>query len=120
MTARKDWVYLVSRSCSRKPQSRSAPQPSMVTFRAICCVHVGSAPWRADWQRCTLRQGRFRRSERTPTIQLDEEQTIAVRELDATAYLALQHGQLMPQGGILCFKSARRLEWRGQQPENEA
>jgi hypothetical protein len=28
---------------------------------------------------------------RTPTIQLDEEQAIAVPELDATADLALQH-----------------------------
>jgi hypothetical protein len=28
---------------------------------------------------------------RTPTIQLDEQQAIAVREMDTTAYLALQH-----------------------------
>jgi hypothetical protein len=28
---------------------------------------------------------------RTPTIQLDEEQAIAVREMDTTAYLALQN-----------------------------
>jgi hypothetical protein len=41
-----------------------------------------------------------------PTIELDEEQPIAVRELDATAYLALQHHQLMSERGILCFKSA--------------
>jgi hypothetical protein len=51
---------------------------------------------------------------------LDEEQAIAVRELDATVYLALQHGQLMPERGVLRFKSARRLERRGQQPEQEA
>jgi hypothetical protein len=29
---------------------------------------------------------------RTPTIKLDEQQAIAVRELDTTAYLAMQHG----------------------------
>jgi hypothetical protein len=34
---------------------------------------------------------------RKPAIQLDEEQAIAVRELDPTAHLALQHNQLLPQ-----------------------
>jgi hypothetical protein len=33
-------------------------------------------------------------------------EAIAVPELDATAYLTLQHGQLMPERGILRFKSA--------------
>ena len=47
---------------------------------------------------------------RTPTIKLDEEHAIGVRELDATAYLALQHAQLMPERGILCFKSALGLK----------
>jgi hypothetical protein len=42
---------------------------------------------------------------RAPTIKLDEEQPIAVRELDPTAHPALQHNQLFPQRGILCFKS---------------
>src|SRR6266478_2882089 len=40
-----------------------------------------------------------------PTIQLDEKQAIAVRELDATAQLALEDDQLMPEHGIFCFKS---------------
>jgi hypothetical protein len=31
-----------------------------------------------------------------PTIQLNEEQAIAVRELDPTAYLPLKHDQLLP------------------------
>jgi hypothetical protein len=43
---------------------------------------------------------------RKPTIQLDEEQAILVGELDAAARPALQHGQLMSERGILCFKSA--------------
>jgi hypothetical protein len=38
---------------------------------------------------------------REPAIQLDEEQAIAVRELDPTAHLALHHNQLLPQRGIL-------------------
>src|SRR5947208_3567786 len=49
---------------------------------------------------------------RAPTIQLDEEQAITVRELDPTAHLALQYNQLLPQRGILCFKSALGLEDR--------
>src|SRR5882757_6886017 len=43
---------------------------------------------------------------RKPAIQLEEEQTIAVRRLDATEHLALQHGVLMPERRILGFKSA--------------
>jgi hypothetical protein len=42
-------------------------------------------------------------------------QTIAVGELDAAAHLALQHGQLVSERGILCFKSALGLEERGDQ-----
>jgi hypothetical protein len=47
---------------------------------------------------------------RKPTIQLDEEQAIVVGELDAAAYLALQHDELMPERCILRLKSAVRLE----------
>jgi len=56
---------------------------------------------------------------RTPTIKLGEEQAIAVRELDPTAYLALQHSQLMPERGILSFKSAFGLEDRGNQVKDD-
>jgi hypothetical protein len=43
---------------------------------------------------------------------MDKEQPIAVREVDATAHLALQHHQLMSERGILC--------WRGQQHQRKA
>ena len=43
---------------------------------------------------------------RKPAIQLDEEQAIAVREMDPTAHLAPQHSQLMAERGNLRFKSA--------------
>jgi hypothetical protein len=45
---------------------------------------------------------------------MDEEQAVAVRELDPTANPALQHNQLLPQRGILCFKSALGLGERGR------
>jgi hypothetical protein len=51
---------------------------------------------------------------RAPTIKLDEEQAIAVGKLDATAHLALQHNQLLPERSALCFKSALWLEERGK------
>jgi hypothetical protein len=54
-----------------------------------------------------------------PTAEWIAQQAIAVRELDATADLASHRDQLMSERGILRFKSARRLERRGQQPENE-
>jgi hypothetical protein len=54
-----------------------------------------------------------------PTIKLNEEQAIAVCELDPTAHLALQYNQLLPQRGILCFKSTFRLEERGTQVQRE-
>jgi hypothetical protein len=49
-----------------------------------------------------------------PSIQLDEEQAIAVGELDAAAHLALQHCQLMSERRVLCLKSAPRLERRDE------
>jgi len=56
---------------------------------------------------------------RAPAIKLDKEQAIAVRELDPSAHLALQYNQLLPQRGILCFKSALGLEDRGAQVQEE-
>jgi hypothetical protein len=47
---------------------------------------------------------------RKPTIELDQEQAIAVGKADATAYLSLQYNHLMSKGGVLCLKSALRLE----------
>jgi hypothetical protein len=47
------------------------------------------------------------------------EQPIAVREGDATAHLAMQDDQLMPEHGIFCFKPALRLEERGNQVQQE-
>jgi hypothetical protein len=44
----------------------------------------------------------------------------SLRESDATAHLALQHGQLLPERGIFRFKSAGRLERRSQKPQQEA
>src|SRR6516162_10568267 len=46
-----------------------------------------------------------------PTIQLDKEQAIMVREPDATVQAAPQHIQLVSKHGVLGFKPQLRLEW---------
>jgi hypothetical protein len=55
-----------------------------------------------------------------PSIQLDEEQAIAVREPNAAVQLTPQHDQLMSEYRVLGFKPALRLEWRGQDGQDEA
>ena len=55
-----------------------------------------------------------------PSIQLDEEPTITVREPDAATHPPPQYDQLMSERSILCLKSALRLERQGQQGQEEA
>jgi hypothetical protein len=55
-----------------------------------------------------------------PSIQLDQEQAIAVREVDTTTHLPLHYDQLMSERRVLCLKSALRLERRGEQGQEEA
>ena len=55
-----------------------------------------------------------------PSIQLDQEHAIPVRELDTTAHLPAQHDQLTSERRVLCLKSALRLEWRDQKAQQEA
>jgi hypothetical protein len=56
---------------------------------------------------------------RKPTIQLNKKPTIAVREPGPAAHLAPQNDQLMSEHRILSLEPDLRLEWRGQNPENE-
>src|SRR5437879_3253517 len=53
------------------------------------------------------------------TIQLDKEPAIIVREPDATTQPTLQDDQLMSKHRVLSFKPQLRLEWRGQNGQNE-
>src|SRR6478752_9953758 len=45
--------------------------------------------------------------------------TIVVCEPDAATQLAPQYNHLMSERGILCLKPQLRLEWRGQDGQNE-
>src|SRR6266568_7247587 len=54
-----------------------------------------------------------------PAIQLDKEPAIMVREPDATMQPAPQDIQLMSKHRVLSFKPQLRLEWRGQDGQNE-
>jgi hypothetical protein len=51
---------------------------------------------------------------------LDQEPAIVVRQLDPTLHLTPQDEQLMSENRILCFKPTLRLEWRGQNGQDEA
>jgi hypothetical protein len=53
-------------------------------------------------------------------VQLDKEPAITVGKPDSAWHFAPQNDQLMPEDRILCFKPTPRLEWRGQDSQNEA
>src|SRR5258707_14331599 len=63
---------------------------------------------------CENLQDRWR-----PAIQQDKEPAIIVREPDATMQPTPQNNQLMSKHGVLSLKPQRRLEWRGQDGQNE-
>jgi hypothetical protein len=52
-------------------------------------------------------------------LELDEEQTITVREPDAATHLPPQYDQLMSECSVLCLKSALRLERRDEKGQEE-
>jgi hypothetical protein len=56
---------------------------------------------------------------RKPSIHLEEEPAIIVREPGPAGHLTPQNDQLMSKRSILCLKPALRLEWRGQDGKNE-
>jgi type IV secretory pathway VirD2 relaxase len=57
---------------------------------------------------------------RKPAIQLDKKPAVVVRQPDSALHLTPQNDQLMSENRILCLKSALRLEWRGQDGQDEA
>ena len=57
---------------------------------------------------------------REPSIQLDKESAIVLREPRPAAHLTPQNDQLMPERHVLCLKPALRLEWRRQDGQDEA
>jgi hypothetical protein len=56
---------------------------------------------------------------RKPAIQLDQEPAIIVREPDAATQPTPHDIQLMSKHRVLSFKPQLRLEWRGQDGQNE-
>jgi hypothetical protein len=57
---------------------------------------------------------------RKPSIQLDEEPTVVVRQWGPALRLTPQYDQLMPENRIFCLKSGLRREWRGQSGQDKA
>src|SRR6266481_4584526 len=56
---------------------------------------------------------------REPSIHLEEEPAIVVREPRPAGHLTSQNDQLMSEHSILSLKPALRPEWRGQDGQNE-
>jgi hypothetical protein len=56
---------------------------------------------------------------RKPSIQLDEEQAIAVRKPDAPMHHPAQHNHLVSERSIFGFKPALRLEQRDQHGQDK-
>ena len=57
---------------------------------------------------------------RKPSIHLEEEPAIVVREPRPAGHLAPQNDQLMSERSIFSLKPALRLEWRDQHGQNKA
>jgi len=57
---------------------------------------------------------------RKPSIHLEEEPAIVVREPGPAGHLAPQNDQLMSERSIFSLKPTLRLEWRGQHGQNKA
>jgi hypothetical protein len=51
---------------------------------------------------------------------LDKEPAVVVRQPDPALHLTPQNDQLMSENRILCLKPTLRLEWRGQNGQDEA
>jgi hypothetical protein len=56
---------------------------------------------------------------RNPAVQLDQEPAIMVREPEETRQPTPHDIQLMSKHRVLSFKPQLRLEWRGQDGQNE-
>jgi hypothetical protein len=50
-----------------------------------------------------------------PSIKVDEEPAIAIRQQDLATHVAPQYDQLVAEHHILCFKPAPRFKWCGQE-----
>jgi len=57
---------------------------------------------------------------REPSVQLDKKPAVVVPQPDRALHLTPQNDQLMSENRILCLKLALRLEWRGQNSQDEA
>jgi hypothetical protein len=63
--------------------------------------------------------GKNLKDRRKPAVKQDKEPAIIVRKPDATMEPAPQNNQLMPKYRVLSLQSHLRLEWRGQDGEDE-
>src|SRR5712692_22107 len=92
-----------------------APSPR-VRFPTPIATKAGSVPMQ---QRFGLDNCDDLQNRRKPSIHLNEEPAIIVREPDATMQTTPQNNQLMSKHRVLRLKPQLRLEWRGQDSKSE-
>ena len=70
-------------------------------------------------QRLRTDDGEDVQDRREPSVELDKEPTVGVRQPGPTLHLAPQNNQLLSERRILRVKSALRLEWRSQDAQHK-
>src|SRR3974390_1426321 len=85
--------------CNRRSPSQLPGFPAPVATKAVAMPAQ---------ERVRLDDAHHLKNRREPAIKLNEEQPIAVCQRDTTTHLALQDDHLLPQHGVLSFKSALR------------
>ncbi len=93
-----------------RPPSPRARLPTPVAAKA------GTMP---PHERLRLDDREDLQSRRKPSIELDQEPAVVVRQPDPAPHLTLQNDQLMPENRILCLKPTLRLEWRGKNGQDK-
>src|SRR6266404_2990516 len=108
-TARRVLGGAVAAQSSPSPLARERPRPVFTCcfWPSAAAISTASTHGRrrdasARGSRADDRDGLQDR--RKPSIQLDQEQAIAVREVDTITHLPLQQNQLMSERRILCRK----------------
>src|SRR5271169_6478756 len=122
-------------SLSSSPWIRGAPQSGFSTLIRRISMRksvsiCGGPPRRCDFhakpntmpahQRLRLNDRKSIQDKRIPSMRLDEEPAIAIRQPDLATQVAPQYDQLMAEHHILCFKPAPRLKWRGPERKQQA
>src|SRR5215831_10773672 len=95
---------------NRQPASQRSRLPAPIAAKARV-VPVD--------ERLGTDDGKYLKDRRKPAVKHDHDPAIRVRKPDATLKPAPQNSQLMPKYRVLSLKPHLRLDWRGQDSQDE-